>query len=91
MKIHNPQNLPETIILKAIQLMQSENPNRTILEITVKATDEKDVYSIVPTFKIVPFERIRRITGYLTGNTDTWNTAKQAELRDRVKHVGNRP
>lgn len=32
------------------------------------------------------FERIRRITGYLVGTTDRWNDAKQAELRDRVKH-----
>ena len=32
------------------------------------------------------FERIRRITGYLTGTLDTWNNAKQAEERDRVKH-----
>ena len=30
--------------------------------------------------------RIRRITGYLTGSLDRWNTAKQAEERDRVKH-----
>ncbi len=30
--------------------------------------------------------RIRRITGYLTGNLDTWNMAKQAEERERVKH-----
>lgn len=34
----------------------------------------------------VPFERIRRITGYLTGNLDTWNNAKRAEERERVKH-----
>ncbi len=33
-----------------------------------------------------PFERIRRITGYLVGTVDRWNNAKQAELRDRVKH-----
>lgn len=33
-----------------------------------------------------PFERIRRITGYLTGSLDTWNSAKRAEERDRVKH-----
>ena len=32
------------------------------------------------------FERIRRITGYLTGNLDTWNNAKRAEERERVKH-----
>lgn len=34
----------------------------------------------------VGFERIRRITGYLTGTSDRWNDAKRAELRDRVKH-----
>lgn len=32
------------------------------------------------------FERIRRITGYLSGTLDTWNDAKRAEERDRVKH-----
>ena len=32
------------------------------------------------------FERIRRITGYLTGSLDTWNDSKQEEERDRVKH-----
>ena len=33
------------------------------------------------------FERIRRITGYLTGNLDTWNNAKRAECEERVKHM----
>lgn len=32
------------------------------------------------------FDRIRRITGYLSGTVDTWNDAKQAEERERVKH-----
>ena len=34
-----------------------------------------------------PFERIRRITGYLVGDTARWNSAKLAELRDRVTHA----
>lgn len=34
----------------------------------------------------VPFERIRRITGYLTGTLERWNNAKRAEERDRVMH-----
>ncbi len=38
-------------------------------------------------FEYVPFERIRRITGYLTGDMSTWNDAKKAEERDRVKHI----
>lgn len=33
-----------------------------------------------------PFERIRRITGYLVGTLDKWNDAKRAEERDRIKH-----
>jgi hypothetical protein len=33
----------------------------------------------------VPFERIRRITGYLQ-ITGQWNNAKKAELHDRVMH-----
>lgn len=33
-----------------------------------------------------PFERIRRITGYLVGTINRWNNAKRAEERDRVKH-----
>ena len=32
------------------------------------------------------FERIRRITGYLTGTTDRWNSAKKHELEDRIAH-----
>lgn len=35
----------------------------------------------------VVFNRLRRVTGYLTGNyTERFNEAKQAEVRDRVKH-----
>lgn len=37
-------------------------------------------------FGTVPFERIRRITGYLVGTLDRFNDAKRAEERDRVKH-----
>ena len=36
--------------------------------------------------KDVPFERIRRITGYLVGSLEHFNDAKRAEERDRVKH-----
>lgn len=32
------------------------------------------------------FETIQRITGYLVGTTDRWNSGKLAELRDRVTH-----
>jgi hypothetical protein len=38
------------------------------------------------TVRVMPFERIRRITGYLQ-KTEQWNNAKKAELQDRVKHT----
>lgn len=34
-----------------------------------------------------PFERIRRITGYLVGTLDRFNDAKRHEVEERVKHV----
>ena len=34
----------------------------------------------------VPFERIRRITGYLVGTLDRFNNAKRTEVEDREKH-----
>lgn len=40
-------------------------------------------YEFVPQ----PFERIRRITGYLVGTLDRFNNGKRAEERDRVKHT----
>lgn len=33
-----------------------------------------------------PFDRIRRITGYLVGTLDRFNDGKRAEEKDRVKH-----
>ena len=39
-------------------------------------------YHIAP----VPFQRIRRITGYLVGTVDRFNDAKLEEVNDRVKH-----
>ena len=37
-------------------------------------------------FQAAPFERIRRITGYLVGTMEQWNSAKSAEESERVKH-----
>ena len=35
----------------------------------------------------LPFERIRRITGYLVGTLDRFNVGKRAEEADRIKHA----
>lgn len=38
-------------------------------------------------FGHTPFQRIRRITGYLVGTLERFNDGKRAEERDRVKHT----
>lgn len=57
------------------------------LKINVENDDEVTLTYILK--NNVPFERIRRITGYLVGTLDKWNDAKRAEERDRVKHTFN--
>ena len=37
--------------------------------------------------KNVKFNKIRRITGYLTPDLSTWNDAKRCEEHDRVKNM----
>ena len=43
------------------------------------------IYSKCPVCGSDDILRMRRITGYLTGSLESWNSAKQAEERDRVK------
>lgn len=55
----------------------------------IKALDveiDGDYANLTYEWEPVPFERIRRITGYLVGTMDHWNDAKTAEEGDRVKH-----
>lgn len=54
--------------------------------IKADVTVDGEYIDINSTIEQVPFERIRRITGYLVGTTSKWNDAKQAELKDRVTH-----
>ena len=53
------------------------------LNLVVDGEDIEITYDLAP----VPFDRIRRITGYLVGTMDRWNDAKAAEEHDRVKHT----
>ena len=36
----------------------------------------------------IGFERIRRVTGYLSGDVKRFNNSKRSEEKDRVKHTG---
>nr|WP_027398989.1 anaerobic ribonucleoside-triphosphate reductase [Anaerovorax odorimutans] len=61
-----------------------EKYNRKIASLEIKLDD--DYVDLSYHFQPEPFERIRRITGYLTGTLDSWNNSKRAEEADRVKH-----
>ena len=88
MIIHNPDNIPEEIVQAAIAMMEQEE-GRKVVEISIRRTENPDEYGITPVFERVPFQRIRRITGYLVGTLDRFNNAKRAEVEDRVKHTTN--
>lgn len=51
--------------------------------------DDNDYICIQYETRPVPFQRLRRITGYLVGDMNRWNNAKRAEEKDRVKHDTN--
>lgn len=86
MTIHNPDNIPEEIVQAAIAMMEQEE-GRRVVEISIRRTENPDEYGITPVFEKVPFQRIRRITGYLVGDLGRFNDAKRAEVEDRVKHT----
>lgn len=86
--IHNPDNIPEEIVQAAIAMMEQEE-GRRVVEISIRRTGNPDEYGITPVFEKMPFQRIRRITGYLVGTLDRFNNAKRAEVEDRVKHTAN--
>lgn len=83
--IHNPDNIPEEIVQAAIAMMEQEE-GRRVVEISIRRTENQDEYGITPVFEKIPFQRIRRITGYLVGDLGRFNDAKRAEVEDRVKH-----
>lgn len=55
-------------------------------EVTVQPDPNDNDYAMVKYKFTQPFERVRRITGYLVGTLDRWGNAKRSEERERVKH-----
>ncbi|MCR5718188.1 MAG: hypothetical protein K6F80_04035 [Oscillospiraceae bacterium] len=68
-----------------MDILQKKYPERLFREVTFKV--DGDYVDVDYTYDTVPFERIRRITGYLVGNMTRWNNGKRAEEHDRVKHT----
>lgn len=67
-----------------VEYLQEKFTGRDFEEINLEI--DGDYVNMRWILKDAPFERIRRITGYLVGNMNRWNNAKAAEEADRVKH-----
>ena len=77
--------IPQEEINAYIEHGKQKYPDKVIKEITIKV--DGDFVDLKYDFDDVPFDRIRRITGYLVGTTDRFNDAKRSEEHDRVKHT----
>lgn len=84
---HNPE-----AIMAIVDLMDkydigygSVNHNRNrCMDCGFENADEG--LSVCPHCGSGKIDKLQRITGYLVGTTDRWNTAKLAELNDRIVH-----
>ena len=66
-----------------IERAKEKYPDKVISAMDIKLDGE--FVDITYHWETVPFERIRRITGYLVGTLDRFNNGKRAEEADRVK------
>lgn len=81
---------------KYVDYLESKYPNLefTELELSIEK-DENNEEEFVDMKYVcqnkketnVPYNRVRRITGYLVHDLSKWNDAKRAEEKDRVKHT----
>ncbi len=67
-----------------ISELKKRHEDKKIANVRMTVYDE--YVDIEYTYDDMPFERIRRITGYLVGSLDRFNDAKRAEESQRVKH-----
>lgn len=67
-----------------VKYVKKNNPDKIITALEIRLDGE--LVDLCYEYENVPFERIRRITGYLVGTLDRFNNAKKVEVGDRVKH-----
>ena len=85
---HNPQ-----VIMSVVDMMDrlnmgygSVNHNRNRCMDCGYENAQNDL-KVCPKCGSKNIDRLQRITGYLVGTTDRWNSGKLAELNDRVTHI----
>ncbi len=76
--------IPQEEIDYYIECAREKFPNKHLRAIDLEL--DGDFVNAKYHFSDVPFQRIRRITAYLVGTLDRFNSAKRAEEKARVKH-----
>ena len=77
-------DIPEAELQAYVDHANNTYPHRNGV---VNITLDGDYVDLSYDFDPVPFQRIRRITGYLVGDLGRFNNAKRSEVKDRVKHT----
>jgi len=79
--------------IRVIGGILNEQEEKEVLKTIDKYTDVDYAEAIISgdyidikTYRKAPFNRIRRITGYLVGDLSRFNNAKLSEVNERVKH-----
>ena len=82
----HPENMPAEEV-KAIFAHANEQYPNAVGTVDIETDGEyADLTYNIKERADVPFQRIRRITGYLVGDLSRFNNAKRREVDDRVKH-----
>ena len=76
--------MPQAEAEQYLKMLKEKYPERIFKDVQFKIDGE--YVDISYSYDVIPFDRIRRITGYLVGTLDRFNDAKRAEVDDRVKH-----
>lgn len=83
--VNGVQGITEDEARSYLKMLREQYPQDIITSLDIIYVDDGNVdlsYNVKPP----PFQRIRRITGYLVGTLDRFNNAKRAEESQRVKH-----
>lgn len=85
------------MVINVINGILSEEEKLSYVRYAIKNSNGKEIESLdikmdgdfvdlTYHFKKIPFQRIRRITGYLVGSIERFNNGKRAEVESRTKH-----
>ena len=86
---HNPETIEAVVDLMDKYDMGYGSVNHTRSRCMQCGFENADAnLKVCPKCGSEEIDTIQRITGYLVGTTSRWNSAKYAELKDRVTHTG---